>query len=76
MIRIGKAALIKQALPFAWPDPPRTGSPKPTSASSTAWPRRMLVSSLDLANNGTCVAAPTTAAPTMCHIDATGSPHR
>ena len=30
----------------------------------------MLVSSLDLASSGTCVAAPTTAAPTMCHIDA------
>ncbi len=29
----------------------------------------MLVSSLDLASSGTCVAAPTTAAPTMCHID-------
>ena len=31
----------------------------------------MLVSSLDPASSDTCVAALTTAAPTMCHIDAT-----
>jgi hypothetical protein len=31
----------------------------------------MLVSSLEPASIGTCVAALTTAAPTMCHIDAT-----
>ena len=49
---------------------PRTGRPNPTSASSTAWPRRMLVSSLEPASRGTCVAALTTAAPTMCHIAA------
>ena len=31
----------------------------------------MLVTSLEPASSGTCVAALTTAPPTMCHIDAT-----
>ncbi len=38
---IGKACLILQPL-RGGRAPPRTGRPKPTSASSTAWPRRML----------------------------------
>jgi len=36
---------------------PRTGTPNPTSASSTACARRMLVNSLEPARRGTCVAA-------------------
>src|SRR5581483_10342996 len=52
-------------------DWPRTGSPKPTSASSTAWPRRIALSSSTAVSCGSCVAEATTAEPTICHIAAT-----